>query len=130
MQDCREPTVFFLIGAERSGTTLLRLMLDHHTGISCGGEFNYVTAHLIDGVHEPSPRQFKGALRLNRQFVFSGLAYDPTLERSSTGVGDESPIDSAAREPAAGARRPADRADGLCESDSRDGRRGFRQGCQ
>jgi sulfotransferase family protein len=76
----REPTVFFLIGAERSGTTLLRLMLDHHAEISCGGEFNYVTAHLQEDGSEPTPKLFEEALRLDRQFSSSGLAFVPVLD--------------------------------------------------
>jgi hypothetical protein len=82
LQDRREPTVFFLIGAERSGTTLLRLMLDHHAEISCGGEFNYVTAHLLEDGREPTPVQFEKSLRLDRQFTYSGLTLDPGLEYS------------------------------------------------
>jgi hypothetical protein len=80
LQDRREPTVFFLIGAERSGTTLLRLMLDHHPEISCGGEFNYATAHLSEDGSEPPPKQFAEALRLQRQFCDSGLTFDPELD--------------------------------------------------
>lgn len=32
----------FLVGAERSGTTVLRLMLDHHPQIAWCNEFEYV----------------------------------------------------------------------------------------
>ena len=31
----------FLVGAERSGTTLLRLMLDHHPNIAFHSEFAF-----------------------------------------------------------------------------------------
>lgn len=37
---------FFLVGAERSGTTLLRLMLDHHPCIRCGYESEFLVDRL------------------------------------------------------------------------------------
>jgi Sulfotransferase family len=80
LHEQRDPTVFFLIGAERSGTTLLRLMLDHHPHISSGGEFNYVTAHLREDGSEPTSKQFEEALQVDRQFFYSDLAYDPELD--------------------------------------------------
>ena len=36
----RDPV--FLVGSERSGTTLLRLMLDHHPEIAFDKEFDYM----------------------------------------------------------------------------------------
>jgi hypothetical protein len=33
---------FFLVGSERSGTTLLRLMLAHHRAIECAPEFEFL----------------------------------------------------------------------------------------
>lgn len=35
-------TPFFLVGAERSGTTLLRLILDHHPELACTWESEYI----------------------------------------------------------------------------------------
>lgn len=39
---------FFIVGSERSGTTLFRLMLDHHPRIACHFEFE----HSVDGVSD------------------------------------------------------------------------------
>lgn len=38
----------FLVGSERSGTTLLRLMLDHHPQIAFEKEFDFVVARVSD----------------------------------------------------------------------------------
>lgn len=38
----------FLVGAERSGTTVLRLMLDHHPQIAWCYEFEYAVDQMLD----------------------------------------------------------------------------------
>lgn len=38
----------FLVGAERSGTTVLRLMLDHHPQIAFNNEFEYAVDLVSD----------------------------------------------------------------------------------
>jgi sulfotransferase family protein len=40
--------VLFLVGSERSGTTLLRLMLDHHPEIAFEKEFDFVVSKVTD----------------------------------------------------------------------------------
>ena len=40
--------VLFLVGSERSGTTLLRLMLDHHPEIAFEKEFDFVVSKVSD----------------------------------------------------------------------------------
>jgi sulfotransferase family protein len=40
--------VLFLVGSERSGTTLLRLMLDHHPEIAFEKEFDFVVTQVSD----------------------------------------------------------------------------------
>lgn len=44
----------FLIGAERSGTTLCRLMPDHHPAICWLGEFDYAIERVGDDGAVPS----------------------------------------------------------------------------
>lgn len=73
------PAVYFLIGAERSGTTLLRLMLDHHPSISCGGEFNFATEFLNPDGTEPPPAEFEARLSRYRAFVDSACQFNPEL---------------------------------------------------
>jgi hypothetical protein len=42
------PAPVFLVGSERSGTTLLRLMLDHHPEIAFEKEFDFVVTQVSD----------------------------------------------------------------------------------
>jgi hypothetical protein len=44
----------FLVGSERSGTTLLRLMLDHHPEIAFEKEFDFAVAKVSDAGELPS----------------------------------------------------------------------------
>jgi hypothetical protein len=44
----------FLVGSERSGTTLLRLMLDHHPKIAFDKEFDYAVTRVSDSGELPS----------------------------------------------------------------------------
>lgn len=44
----------FLVGSERSGTTLLRLMLDHHPQIAFEKEFDFVVTEVSDAGELPS----------------------------------------------------------------------------
>ena len=46
-------TPVFLVGSERSGTTLLRLMLDHHPEIAFEKEFDFVVAKVTDAGQLP-----------------------------------------------------------------------------
>lgn len=52
---------FILFGALRSGTTLLRLMLDGHPGINCPGEMDFLIDHL-----EATGHYDRAALEANR----------------------------------------------------------------
>ncbi|MSR62047.1 MAG: sulfotransferase [Planctomycetes bacterium] len=70
---------FFLVGSERSGTTLLRLMLAHHARIECAPEFEFLV--------EPIPAQGWPALAdvyewlsTNRIFLPHALEIDRTLD--------------------------------------------------
>jgi hypothetical protein len=72
----------FLVGAERSGTTLLRLMLYHHPRIAWSGEFEYAV-DLLPGSPEgrwPEPGEYAEYLQRNRIFRLShGLRANPEL---------------------------------------------------
>ena len=48
----------FLVGSERSGTTLLRLMLDHHPEIAFDKELDFVVAMVSDRGEFPAPAAF------------------------------------------------------------------------
>jgi hypothetical protein len=70
---------FFLVGSERSGTTLLRLMLAHHRRIECAPEFEF----LVEQVPEagwPALEPYYEWLATNRIFVPHGFAVDRALD--------------------------------------------------
>jgi hypothetical protein len=48
----------FLVGSERSGTTFLRLMLDHHPEIAFEKEFDFAVTRISDGGQFPSPHDY------------------------------------------------------------------------
>lgn len=59
---------FFLVGAERSGTTLLRLMLDHHPLIRCGHESDFLVDRL-DRYRSTPPARLPHAWEDNRAYA-------------------------------------------------------------
>jgi len=76
----------FLVGAFRSGTTMLRLMLKHHPEIIGGEEFEYAFK-FMDGNAFPDIASAKKQLAHDRMFQDSGLTIDsspdyPSLVRS------------------------------------------------
>jgi hypothetical protein len=70
---------FFLVGAERSGTTVLRLMLDHHPQIAFCSESEFVVSFLPeDGWPDMAEyHEFLGNLRI---FQDTGFTIDPGLD--------------------------------------------------
>jgi hypothetical protein len=54
----RPPAPVFLVGSERSGTTLLRLMLDHHPQIAFEKEFDFVVSLVSDAGDVPSTSSY------------------------------------------------------------------------
>ncbi|MGH1489898.1 MAG: sulfotransferase family protein [Acidimicrobiales bacterium] len=72
-----EPT--FLVGAEQSGTTLLRLMLDSHPEIAFAEEFEYAVEPIASDGSFPAITDYQSYLAGNRSFSTSGFTVDPTL---------------------------------------------------
>lgn len=70
----------FLVGAERSGTSLLRLLLDHHPDIAFQMEFEYAVDRLGPNGERPDMTEYRAWLRGNFVFQGSGFAIDETLE--------------------------------------------------
>ena len=68
----------FLVGAERSGTTLLRLMLDGHPNLAFGEEFEYAVETMRDG-KQPDLDEYYLHLERSRIFQTSGFEIDKSL---------------------------------------------------
>ncbi|NES84022.1 MAG: sulfotransferase [Moorea sp. SIO2B7] len=68
----------FLVGAERSGTTLLRLMLDHHPQIAFYSEFEYAVDLIKEG-NWPQLNDYYEFLETDRIFQSSGFVIDRSL---------------------------------------------------
>lgn len=71
---------FFLVGSERSGTTLLRLMLAHHRDIECTPEFEFMVECLPANGGWPALEPYYEWLSTNRIFLPHGLTIDRTLD--------------------------------------------------
>jgi hypothetical protein len=69
----------FLIGAERSGTTLLRLMLSHHSQIAWCNEFEYVIDQVSDNAQFPKVSDYQDWLKTHRIFQATGFEVSPNL---------------------------------------------------
>src|SRR5205085_11314610 len=70
---------FFLIGSVRSGTTMLRLMLDHHPQLACHFEFEYAIEKMTSSGQVPDADQYREYLRQNRIFKLSKFKIDESL---------------------------------------------------
>jgi len=68
----------FLVGAERSGTTLLRLMLDHHPHIAFHSEFEFVVDYFRDNDY-PLINDYYEYLATDRLFQSSNFEIDSSL---------------------------------------------------
>jgi len=67
----------FLVGAHRSGTTLLRLMIDHHPQVSFRYESEYLTRYLTSTGEYPDLEQYRQYLQIDRGFQANGLTGVP-----------------------------------------------------
>ncbi|TWT97600.1 Sulfotransferase domain protein [Botrimarina colliarenosi] len=75
-----ETTPTFIVGSVRSGTTLLRLMLDHHPEIAFHFEFEFAVDCIGPEGHLPSINDYHKYLRQDRVFLLSGGQIDPDLD--------------------------------------------------
>jgi len=76
----RQAEPFFLVGSERSGTTLLRLMLAHHRAIECAPEFEFLVEQVPDEGAWPALEPTYAWLETNRIFRPHGFAIDRALD--------------------------------------------------
>ncbi|MFV0258274.1 MAG: sulfotransferase family protein [Acidimicrobiales bacterium] len=72
------PQPILLVGAERSGSTMLRLMLDSHPEIAFGEEFEWAVQQIADDGSWPDMAAFKACLETSRPFQTSGFVVDET----------------------------------------------------
>ncbi|MEQ1854770.1 MAG: sulfotransferase [Chthoniobacteraceae bacterium] len=70
----------FLVGSVRSGTTLLRLMLDHHPRIAFNLESEYLVRQVSDDGKHPDMAQYRAWLREDRMFQHSRFSVDERLD--------------------------------------------------
>ncbi len=70
---------FFIVASERSGTTLLRLMLDSHPRLSWCHEFSYAVAMVADNGNRPELDEYHEYLDTLRVFQSSGFEIDRSL---------------------------------------------------
>ena len=70
----------FLVGAERSGTTVLRLMLDHHPDISWRNEFEHAVDRVPDHQGWPDLEHYYDWLETHRIFQASGVTINKALD--------------------------------------------------
>lgn len=69
----------FIVGAVRSGTTLLRLMLDHHPELAFHFEFEFAVDQVAADGSFPSLKQYHDYLSQHRVFQLSEGVIDPSL---------------------------------------------------
>ncbi|MGF1543429.1 MAG: sulfotransferase [Parvularculaceae bacterium] len=75
----RGPT-YFICGALRSGTTLLRLMIDGHPSLSNPGEMDFLTDYPSDPSSPDAAAAYRATLRRSRIFATHALDVDETLD--------------------------------------------------
>lgn len=71
--ECSIEAPIFLVGAERSGTTMLRLMLDHHPELSWINEFEYTVDLVSPAGAPPGLGAYREWLSTHRIYLASGF---------------------------------------------------------
>ncbi len=74
------PQPAFIVGAVRSGTTLLRLMLDHHPQLAFHFEFEFAVDQISDEGLFPPLEEYHDYLSQHRIFQLSEAQIDPSLD--------------------------------------------------
>ncbi len=69
----------FITASVRSGSTMLKLMLDHHPAISNPGECDFLFDHVANDGALPTSVDYETALRLNRIYQAKRLHLDTSL---------------------------------------------------
>ena len=73
------PSPIFLVGSERSGTTLLRLMLNAHPVVTWLNEFEYAVTMMTDEGDYPNLSDYYAWLDTHRIFRMSKMTIDRSL---------------------------------------------------
>jgi len=72
-------TPIFLVGSLRSGSTLLRLMLDHHPDIAFCSDSEFLVTHISEAGEFPEISAYRAALAADRVFRHGRYEVDPDL---------------------------------------------------
>ena len=75
--------LFFLVGAERSGTTLLRLMLDSHPNLCFLPEHEFLVTSIQEEGTYPDVRTCLNQMSADHIFNTYNLSTDPSLDYPS-----------------------------------------------
>src|SRR5215213_7611914 len=76
---------FFLVGSVRSGTTMLRLMLDHHPQLACHFEYEFAVERMTDDGRFPEIEPYRSFLRRDRIFKCSAARSDESVSYRELG---------------------------------------------
>jgi hypothetical protein len=94
---------FFVVGAQRSGTTLLRLMLMHHPAICSCLELEFVAPAIAGRPDFPDGEAYRRFLAPRFDYRSSGLAAEPGLDFVETARGFLRQLQAAEGKPVVGA---------------------------
>ena len=78
-------TIAVAFGALRSGSTMLRLMIEGHSGMACSGEHDFLFVHLVEGPGDGWHYDLD-ALADDRIFRTDGFEMPPDSQGSSSAL--------------------------------------------